>query len=175
MSLIHYLTIGRFEFTEEEPPFNLMQRVVDHFIVDGLKQLHRSYKVIKPFSMMEIFELEEEMAERFGLELNLRQYLTEDGLLKIVYQEMFFWFESFAEHVALIASERFGAIASDGGHVFEPEKIKEMSDRLLIQKAERARLFQIEDGAESIRDIIKAYKRINRKDALIFFMNIFSN
>ena len=158
MSLFHYLTIGRFEFVEEEAPPDLVQRVFDHFTPGGLTRLGRAARIIEPFKREEIREIEEEVKRRFGLELNLVEYLREDGLLQIMYMAHAA-FESFAEHVALVASERFGAIATDRGHVYEPAKIKEMSDRLLIRDAERTRLAQIEDGPERIREINKAVQR----------------
>ncbi|MDR4506565.1 MAG: HEAT repeat domain-containing protein [Candidatus Scalindua sp.] len=158
MSLFHYLTIGRFEFVEEEAPPNLTQRVLDHFTPGGLKRLDRALRIIEPFKREEIREIEEEVQRRFGLELNLVEYLSEDGLLQIMYMAHGS-FESFAEHVALVASERFGAIASDRGRVFEPAKIKEMSQGLITRDVERKRLTKIEDGAERIREIIKAVQR----------------
>ena len=158
MSFFHYLTIGRFEFVEEEAPPNLTQRVLDHFTPGGLKRLGRAFHIIEPFKRKEIKEIEEEVQRRFGLELDLGEYLREDGLLQIMYLDHA-GFESFAEHVALVASERFGAIACDRGHVYGPAKIKEMSQALIVRDIERKRLAQIDNGAERIREIIKAVQR----------------
>ena len=159
MSLFHYLTIGRFEFVEEEAPPDLVQRVLDHFTPGGLTRLGRAARIIEPFKREEIREIEEEVKRRFGLELNLGEYLREDGLLQIMYMAHA-GFESFAEHVALVA---LGTLrchrASDRGRVYEPAKIKEMSQGLIIRDLERKRLAQIEDGAERIREIIKAVQR----------------
>ena len=132
MCLFHYLTIGRFEFVEEEAPPDLVQRVLDHFTPGGLTRLGRAARIIEPFKREEIREIEEEVKRRFGLELNLGEYLREDGLLQIMYMAHAA-FESFAEHVALVVSERFGTIASDRGRVYEPAKIKEMSQGLIIR------------------------------------------
>lgn len=158
MSWIHYLTIGRFEFLEEEREPNLVQRVLDHFTPGGLTRLGRDARVLAPFSLSEIAKIEKEVQLRFGLNLNLGEHLTEEGLLRIQYLGGGA-FGSYAEHVAPVAYDLFGAIASDRGHAYSPAEIEKMSLSLLLRDSELERISGIEDGAERVKSIVAAMQR----------------
>jgi len=151
VSLVHYLTIGRFGFREDSLPPNLVDRVVAHFVPGGLQQLGRDTSFVVPFSDGELVELEDEVRRRFDVEVSLKGYLTEDGLLCIQYTGVRV---EIAEHVAVVAHDLFGAVAGERGEICDPVHLQRRSEECALQNAERKRLLSIKDGRERIRAVI---------------------
>lgn len=156
MSFVHYLTIGRFSFGDGSRPPSLLERVVAHSIPDGLRRLERVNGFIQPFSDDELAQMEAELRRRFDLEVNLRDYLTSQGLFCIRYTDVPL---EIAQHVALIAHELFGAVAGERGKIWEPASLRRASERCAVQNAERRRLWAIEDGADRVREVVQALER----------------
>lgn len=77
MSLIHFLTIGRFRFHDDARPPSIAARTVAHFVQGGLVDLE--LKQVKngaqPFSNDELARIASELQHRFDVDVTLRDYL----------------------------------------------------------------------------------------------------
>lgn len=112
--------------------------------------------LIQPFTENELAQLEDELRRRFDLEVNLRDYLTTQGLLCIPYTDLRL---QVAEHVAVIAHELFGAVAGERGKLRDVALLRRQSERYAHQNAERMRLLAIEDGVDRVREVVRALRR----------------
>lgn len=156
MSFVHYLTIGRFTYTEGAEPATLTERVAAHFIPDGLRRLERGICGIQPFTDDELGQIEEELRRRREVDVALREYLTEQGLLYIRYTNVRL---HLAEHVAMIAHELFGAVAGERGQLRSYDSLRQESERYAVQEAECRRLHSIKNGVARIHEIVQALQR----------------
>ena len=59
----------------------------------------------------------------------------------------------------MIAHELFGAVAGERGQLWKPATLKTMSDRCAVQNAERKRIWNIENAADRVCEIIGALQR----------------
>src|SRR5579872_591868 len=153
MSFVHYLTVGRFGFTERSVPPNLMERVVAHFVPDGLRQLGGETSFIVPWDEGELRELEEAVMFRYGLELNLSDYRTPDGLLSIQYTGVE---THVAFPVARVAGELFGASAGERGQLYDAAYVEKAAERDASENKERKRVAAIPNGQQRLQAVVDA-------------------
>jgi len=135
---VHYMTIGVFEPFNPTPPIH-----------------RRDLVVRRPFERDDLDRIEEEVLRRYDRLVDLDRYVTPDGALRIPYLSDA-GFESFAEHVALVAHELFGAVAAERlRDVFSPEYLRKAVDDMTARDAERNRIKDIESGAARIDAIVE--------------------
>lgn len=156
MSFIHYLTIGRFVYAEGAESATFTERVVAHFLPDGLRRLERGICCIQPFTDHELSQMEDELRQRRELDVVLREYLTDGGLLCIRYTGVRV---HIAEHVAMIAHELFGAVAGERGQLRSYSFLCQESERYAVQEAESRHLSSIQDGVARVQEVVQALQR----------------
>lgn len=155
MSFVHYLTVGRFGFTEDSVPPGLMDRVVAHFVPGGLRKLGRPTSFVVPWNEGELAELEDAVKQRYELDLDLSQYLNSEGLLCMQYTGMEV---HVAFPVAAVASDLFGASAGERGTLYDPLRLREQADQHARENAERKQVLQIQDGAKRLEAVLAALR-----------------
>jgi hypothetical protein len=155
VSLVHYLTVGRFGFTERSVPPNLVDRVVAHFVPGGLRQLGGETSFIVPWNEDELGELEDAVKTRYELELNLSDHLTREGLLSIQYTGVEI---HIAFPVAAVAAEMFGASAGERGQTYDPETVRENAEEHAAENKQRRRISGIASGSQRLQAVVDALR-----------------
>ena len=153
MSFVHFLTVGRFGFTEESVPPGLVDRVVAHFVPGRLQSLGRPTSFLVPWNEGELAELEEAVKARYELELDLAEYLTQDGLLCFQYTGVEV---HIAYPVAAVAGELFNASAGERGQVYEPEAVLRLAAEHAAENQRRREIKRSQDPRRRLGAVVEA-------------------